>query len=321
MSYDRMVTTLRDELVRGGEHRRRRERRRTVAMACVPFVAALAIGGAVWRSTGSSDVDVTGGPSPAAITAACDALIDARQATDVFDDPTADFERFAALAVDSGDAVLAPLGQAIIDTSAVMGSSQAVIDALNGGRARCRELGAPDYLPTFVAAPLGPVPNVALEPYGEVVTFDPLDTDVPPTLAVDIVGHDLSVVELARVGERTLVARWSYVATDGSRAYCFALQGQETGNAGCGHRDPDPLEPPTVIQPSSGGQYEALAMVRPDVAFVVVDSGTAMYVQRPAANMVAVVLPPPRARDATWTMRAYDVDGVELGCSTTTGMC
>jgi hypothetical protein len=321
VSYDRVISTLRDELVRGGARRRRRERRRTVALACVPFVAALAIGGSVWRSEDSSDVDVAGGPATPSVIAACDALIDARQASNFGDDQTADFERFARFAVESGDAVLAPLGQAIIDTSAVMGSSQAVIDALNGGIPRCRELGAPDYVHTYVAASLGPVPNVALESYGQVVTFEPLDTDVPPTLDRQVVGHDLSAVEVARVGDQTFVARWSYAWRDGTRRYCWALGSINGGSAGCGELDPDPLVPPTVIQPGGGRPAAALALVSPDVAFVVIDTGTETYVQRPAANMIAVPFPTPLAPDATLTARAYDADGHELGCTATNRVC
>ena len=322
MSYHHMVTTLRDELVRGGEHRRRRERRRTVALASVLVIAAVTIGGVVWRFAGSSDVDVAGDPSTSPIVAACNAAIDAQQVDSYRGDRKATVERFAELAVDSGDPGLVRLGTTILDKGA--GSKDAYLDALNGGFRRCRKLRAPGYVPTYVDAPLGPVPNVALESYGQVVTFDAFDafdSDVPTWL--DPIGHDLSPVEIARIGSDTYVARWTYTGSDATRRLCTMLAGPTSGGSSCYRNLAQPPFPPTVIQPNGGSKDAALALVRPDVAFVVVDSGTDTYVQRPAANMVAVPFPPPVDVDATatWIMRAYDANGVELGCSMRAGMC
>jgi hypothetical protein len=90
-------------------------------------------------------------------------------------------------------------------------------------------------------------------------------------------------------------------------------------NSGCGpENDPKPLPASGIRVSRVGSNFGDVAttiLVTDSTSFVVIDRAGEQHVQRPAAGIAVFVWPlngSPAQVD--WVVRAYDPDGVVLGC-------
>jgi hypothetical protein len=320
MSDDRVIATLREHLVTGATRRRRWERRRAGVLVAVPVAVAL-VAGVVWaRDDGDGPGTVSAGVvSEPAVLAACNAVHDWWNGSQVFDREgyaaaRATFSREAAA---SGDAVLVDLGRRTAAAPTEDEGNVEVGRVMQEASKRCEALDAPGFRPQYVAAPIGPVPNVHLEDYGTVVAWGPVRDEVPEGLVRAARGRALSTVEAAVTPLGGYVAHWTYTGANGAQFECRTVGGDTANSQGCGPVGQVDQQPPPgmpVTSSGSGSAEEVLLATAQGVAFVVVRGGDAAYVQRPVLGRV--VLPVPRKPVGTsMTIRAYDVDGMELACT------
>lgn len=330
MSYESVVEHMQRELVAGATRRRRRERVHR-GIAAVVVAAVVVVGAVALTRDDEQATRVTTEPTEptaearaAASTEACYSYLDLTAfGAGPGPSTTAALEQIAALATTSGDEALIRIIATLRDKNPKAAGEttseetvRELVAAYQQMIARCREIGLPGLNPVYVSPSRGPAPRVELSAYG---TQQPLEfVTQPPAGATTPQGRGLSPVALAASPQGAYVITWSYQpATATSRGYCRTF-GTTRGYSGtCGPLD-DPKTVPLSgpIRPAAGDTLDATSIeVSESVSFVVFEAPGVRLVQRPAAGIAIFVwqaTAPATRKD--FTARAYDADGVELGC-------
>jgi hypothetical protein len=320
---DRFVSDLRAQLMAGAVRRRRWERGRLGALVALPLVAAVVAAVVVSaRDDGDGAGVVSAGVVTPEAATACDAVNDWWNGSNVlYAEGYANAVRtFAEAAQASGDDGLAALGRRAAGARPGQFDGVPISDVMRDATSRCLAIGAPGYVPTYVAAPLGPEPTVPLARYGTEVPFGPV-VEVPPGLAEAARGRDVVRVEAAVTPLGGYVAHWT--ATDIRRqpVECRRAGDDTAAGGGCAPLGTRAAGPPPGVEvlATGGSEGHVVLATAPDVAFVVVRAGDAALVQRPALQ--TIVLPaPPHAAGVEVVVEAYDAAGGRLACTVQAGL-
>ena len=322
MSYESMVDHLRGELVTGASRRRRKEQRaRRLALAAVVVFAVATAGALVAARTHEDDsrrVTTIPGATVEQL-AVCHAFLDFRGASGLYDTERALTLRAMLddVGIASGDHDLERWAHVSASVDLLSDHRDpAYFDAANALRARCKALGDPDFNPVVVPAPLPTEPNVDLATYGTVQLFGP-PRNLPTFYAE---GRDLSPVVAAATEAGSYVASWSTLQDGTRRNRCIAMGTASGTNASCGTIEPGYDVPPdrSISYLNFSGKPPLAVSIgaKEDVSFVVLDIGTARFVQQPVLGHASIAWDAPEHPEALtdFTIRGYDTNGVQLDC-------
>lgn len=314
MSVDQVTEETRAQLLTGARRRLRRERMRVWIRAAVAVIAVVAgLTTAVVSSHDPTRVTTVASPGDQAAFAVCDGYlsITSRQSALVPVDRS-DWDALAQQAAATDDAKLAALVAKARDEWAPQTFTAAYDEATVALTKLCTHIGDPNYNAHYVPIEFGPQPAVDLRAYGEPQLFEfaeqpPKGPQGPPPP----VGRDLGPVEIGVTARGGYVMYWTFAGEPPGAASCFEYGSAISGRLkSCGSGDMKGAE---GTRPFETMDRMTTLHVSAETSFVVMESSSDRYVQRPAAQTVVIVWKTPRNQTPV-TAREYDANGTELRC-------
>jgi hypothetical protein len=313
MSVDQVTEEIRAQLIAGARRRLRHERMRVWIGGVAAVIAVIAgLTAVVVRSHDPTRVTTVASTGNQAAFSVCDDYLSITAPLAVMATvDRSDLDTLAQQAAATDDAKLAALVAKVRDIWEP--NSPADFEAIAALRKHCTDIGSPNYNARYVPIELGPAPAVDLRAYGEPQLFDfAQQPPAGPQAPASPMGRDLSPVELGVTAQGAYVTYWTYSGQPSGRASCLeygaATVMRLTSCVGNGD-----VKDAETTRPFATADRMSTLHVPAGTSFVVMQSSSDRYVQRPAAQTVVIVWKTPRNQTPV-TAREYDANGTELRC-------
>jgi hypothetical protein len=315
MSVDQVTEEIRAQLLSGARRRLRRERMRVWIGAAVAVIAVVAgLTTAVVRSHDSTRVTTVATPGDQAAFAVCDGYLTIKERLASLDPiERSDWDALAQKAAATDDAKLAALVAKARDEWAPQTFTAAYNEATVALTKHCTDIGDPNYNAHYVPIELGPQPAVDLRAYGEPQLFEFAEQPPKgPQGPTPPVGRDLSPVEIGVTGQGGYVMSWSYAGEPSGTTSCLSYGSTSVlrlqSCVGQGN-----VKDGELFRGLQTADRMTTLPVPAETSFVVIESSSDRYVQRPAAQTVVILWKRPLNQTPV-TAREYDANGTELRC-------